>query len=415
MALKKILLPVIIIGVLGAIAMAITLNPPKPQQQRGGMGPQMSVEVASVEPRDYRVRLQSYGTLQPRTQSMLVAQVGGQIVSINPNLRDGGFFEQGDVLVEIDSRDYVADVRIAESSLADARQALAEARARSEQARVDWERLGDDSEPSDLVLQIPQLEAAKARVLSAEAALEKARLDLERTKVRAPYAGRVLQKAVDIGQVVSQNAQLAAIYATDIVEVRLPLRNRDLPFIDLPETSRYSDETVHDGGRVEILSELGGSATWEAELVRTEGAIDATARQLHVIAQIVDPFSKAVDGRTPLKIGQYVTAILDGNTVPDALVVANSTIYQGTYVYVVEEGLLRRRDIDIAWQNDEEAIVSSGLVPGDQVVTTALGQVTSGIPVSVIGADVKLGNGRPAEPRAGADASARSADRGSRQ
>jgi len=385
MSTKLKLFPLIILGALLIVAAVIKLNPPEATQRTNSGGPQMAVETVTVMPQDYPIMLESYGTIQPRTQSMLVTQVGGQIVEVNPNLRDGGFFEAGDVLIRIDSRDYAADVRIAEATLADARQALAEAEARTNQAREDWERLGNPGDAPDLVLRMPQLEAARARVRSAESALEKVRLDLERTGITAPFAGRVLRKLVDLGQVVSPNAQLAEIYATDIVEIRLPLRNRDLPYIDLPETFRYSEETEHAGGHVEIQSELAGQATWGARLVRTEGAIDETARQLHVIAQIDDPFAPAIEGQAPLKIGQYVTARLEGNSVPDALVVPNNTIYQGTYVYVVEDGILRRRDIDISWQNDAEAIITSGLQPGDQLVVTPLGQVTSGLRVAVIG------------------------------
>ena len=397
MSYNKKLLPVIILGVLLLIAFVIKLNPPEAPQQRNAGGPQLTVETLTVVPREYTVALESYGIVQPRTRSMLVAQVEGQIVSLNPNLRDGGFFERGDILVTIDSRDYAADVSIAEAALADSRQVLAEAEARSNQAREDWDRLGNEGEIPDLVLRIPQLEAARARVLSAESSLRKARLDLERTAIQAPFAGRVLTKFVDLGQVVSRNTQLAEIYATDIVEIRLPLRNRDLPFIDLPETYRYPAETENKGGRVEIHSELAGRATWEAELVRTEGAIDQTARQLHVIAQIIDPFAPPTEGQTPLKIGQYVTALLEGKTVPDALVIPNNAIYQGTYVYVVENGILARRDIDILWQNEAEAIVSSGLAAGDSLVTTALGQVTSGVRVTISGEDSQRPAGRKGE------------------
>lgn len=399
MSFNKKLLPVVILGVLLLLAIVIKLNPPAAPQQRNSSGPQIVVETLDVGARDYSVALESYGIIQPRTRSMLSAQVEGQILDLNPNLRDGGFFERGDILVTIDSRDYAADVSIAEATLADARQVLAEAEARSNQAREDWGRLGNQGEIPDLVLRVPQLEAARARVLSAESSLRKVRLDLERTQIRAPFAGRVLTKFVDLGQVVSRNAQLAEIYATDIVEIRLPIRNRDLSFIDLPEIYRHSDETENTGGRVEVLSDLAGQATWEAELVRTEGAIDETARQLHVIAQIIDPFAAPAEGQTPLKIGQYVTAKLEGKTVPDAFVIPNNTIYQGTYVYVVEDGILARRDIDILWQNEEEAVISSGLATGDQLVTTALGQVTSGVRVTISGeggqGDMKRPAGRP--------------------
>ncbi|MCH9693586.1 MAG: efflux RND transporter periplasmic adaptor subunit [Gammaproteobacteria bacterium] len=385
MTINKKILPLIILVGLLLLAAVIKMNPPAAPQQRSPGGPAMVVETLSVTPRDYSVALESYGIIQPRTRSMLVAQVEGQIVDLNPNLRDGGFFERGDVLVTIDSRDYSADVRIAEATLADARQTLAEADARSNQAREDWSRLGNEGDIPDLVLRVPQLEAAKARVLSAESSLQKAKLDFERTRIRAPFAGRVLAKFVDLGQVVSRNTQLAEIFATDIVEIRLPIRNRDLPFIDLPEVYRNSGESAVRGGRVEIRSELAGRASWEGELVRTEGAIDEAARQLHVIAQIGDPFAPPAAGQTPLKIGQYVTAKLEGKTVPGALVIPNNAIYQGTYVYIVEDGILARRDIDILWQNENEAIVSSGLAEGDQLVTTSLGQVTSGIRVAVSG------------------------------
>ena len=138
---------------------------------------------------------------------------------------------------------------------------------------------------------------------------------------------------------------------------------------------------------VVIRSDLIGDESWQASLVRTEGAIDESARQLHVIAQINDPFGRNNVGRSPIKIGQYVTAEIEGKYLSDVMIIPNNTIYQGSYVYTVEDGILRRKDIDIAWQNDAEAVVASGLKPGDELVTTSLGQVTSGIRVSVIGGE----------------------------
>jgi len=382
---NKKLLPAAIFGGLLLIAVIIRLNPPEAPQRPAFSGPMMTVETRVVSEQNYPIVLESYGTVQPRTRSMLVAQVGGQIVSVNPNVRDGGFFEEGDVLANIDARDYEADVRIAGALLTDARQTLAEAEARTNQAREDWDRLGNSGEAPDLVLRIPQLEAAKARIVSAESTLRKAELDLERTHIVAPFAGRILRKLADIGQVVSPNTQLAEIYATDVVEIRLPLRNRDLSFIDLPESYRFGTVSRAAGSQVAIHSDLGGEETWDATLIRTEGAIDETARQLHVIAQIDDPFGRDNEDHTPIKIGQYVTARLQGKTVPRALVIPNNTIYQGSYVYVVEDEILRRHNIEIGWQNDTDALISDGLAPGDLLVVTPLGQVTSGIKVSVVG------------------------------
>ncbi len=371
-----------VIAAFVVVAALIWVLRPQSERRAPQGGPQLAVETLRISSQDYQVRLESYGTIQPKTRSILVAQVSGQIVSINPNVRDGGFFETGNVLATIDPRDYEADVRIAEATLMDARQALAEAEARSNQAAEDWERLGNEGEAPELVLRIPQLEAARARVISAQSGLRKAQLDLERTNIVAPFAGRVLRKLVDLGQVVSVNTQLAEIYATDTVEIRLPLRNRDLPFIDLPESYRYSEVSPDRAVPVVIRSDLTGPNSWEGRLIRTEGAIDEAARQLHVIAEIEDPFGKASESRNPLKIGQYVTAEMPGRVVQGAVVIPNTTIYQGSYVYVVEDGILRRRDIDVAWQNDTEAIVAGNLGVGDELVLTPLGQVTSGIRVT---------------------------------
>ena len=143
-------------------------------------------------------------------------------------------------------------------------------------------------------------------------------------------------------------------------------------------------------------SELGGSQLWQGRIVRTEGAIDEIARQLHVVAQINDPFVTRDDIDRPLKIGEYVGARLTGRVVPNAVVIPNSAIYQGSYVYRVEQDVLMRTEVEILWQNDQEAIIGRGLETGDQLVLTPLGQVTSGMRVAIEeGADPE--NDRPSD------------------
>ena len=381
--MKRFIAPAIILIILISGGSWILSNPPGTERRGPPQGPQTIVEVVSVTARDYQILVDSYGTVAPRTRSPMVAQVSGQIVGIKPDFRAGGFFEAGETLLTIDPRDYEADARIAEASLMDALQAKAQEQARSEQAEIDWDRLGDPGEqPSDLVLRKPQLQAAQARVISAESALTKAELDLERTAVTAPFSGRVLQQLVDIGQVVGVGAQLAEVYATDYVEVRLPVRNADLAFVDLPE--QYS--TIKP--MVSIRSNLGEQTIWQGQIIRTEGAIDEAARQLHVVAQINDPFGTSQSVERPLKIGEYVTAQIDGKLLRGVIVIPGNTIYQNTYVYVVEEGLLQRKNIEIAWQNGVETIVASGLEVNDALVTTPLGQITSGTPVRIAGAEI---------------------------
>lgn len=379
----KIIAPLAIVGLVGVLGVLIVANAPEPHRRPPPSGPRITVETMAVEEAPFQIELQSYGTVRPQTQSVLVAQVSGQVLWLNPQFRDGGFFKKGDVLLKLDDRDYDANVKIARATLLDAQRQYEEQKALADRAQEEWYALGYTDEPNDLVLRKPQLMAAEASVASAEASLEKAELSFERTQIIAPFDGRLLKKFVDLGQVVSTNTQIAEVYATDNVEVRLPINNNDLGFIDLPEQSAETLARGVVGPRVELQSRLGAKKTWVAHVVRTESAIDEAARQLHVVAQVEDPFSSSSDGILPLKMGEYVTARIEGKLMPKAITIPVSTIYQGTYVYIAVEGVLKRRDVDIAWQDAEVALIVAGLEVGDQLVLTPLGQVTSGTRVKV--------------------------------
>jgi len=383
------LVPLLIILGLVALAIAMKVFAPTSERRKSPKPPALMVEILNIKPINYQVIVESYGTVQPRTQSMLLAQVSGQVTAISPRLREGGFFEMGDMLLTIDQRDYKANVEIAKATLTDAGQSLAEEQARSNQASADWSRLGNLGVAPDLVLRKPQLSAANARVASAQSQLDKAMLNLERTSIKAPYAGRVRTKGVDVGQVVNPNTMLAQVYATDYIEVRLPLRDKDLPFVALPEKYRADVSNGDDAASVPVrlFSSLVDKEGWDGKIVRTESAIDAVARQLHCVAQIEDPFGEPAVGRTPLKIGEYVTAQIQGRVLSNAIVVPTSAIYQSAFTYVVQNGQLQQRGVNIVWQNDTDAIIDQGLSAGDQLIITPLGQVTSGTAVRVIDQD----------------------------
>ena len=282
-------------------------------------------------------------------------------------------------------RKFITDGIGSIKKLADAKQAMAEEVALSAQAARDWKNLGNNSTPNDLVLRKPQQQAAQARLSSAEAALAKTKLTLERTKISAPYDGRVLNQLVDVGQVVNANTQIAEVYATDYFEVRLPLRTADLKFVDLPETFR-NNNTPTINAPVDIFSSLTDSPiAWNGRLVRTESAIDNNARQLHVVVQVDDPFNSDEIGRTPLKIGEYVTANITGKVIQNAIIIPTESVYQNTYVYVAKGNLIKRRSIEILWQDSKQALIGSGLEKGDRLVVTTLGQVASGTRIEIEG------------------------------
>lgn len=371
------------------VLVIVALYMTRPQAKKGFKPPvtRISVEVQKVVYEDITAQIKSYGMVEPRTKSSVVAQVSGRVVYVAEQFRDGGFFNKGDLLLGIEKADYEIEVEIAKSNLADIERVLQEEIAQAAQAKKDWQRLGNTKEAPSLVLREPQLLAAKANVRSANARLRQAELNLARCDIRAPFEGRVLSKNVDLGQVVGGNTAIAEIFATDAVEVRLPVKNRELGLLNLPEAYEGSGESVSAYPEVKIISELAGREVWLGNLIRTAGSIDNTSRQLYVVARIEDPYGEKANERFPLKIGQYVTAEIEGKKIQQAITIPNGAIYQGVFVYVLRGEGVYRQEIDIAWQNEKFSLIKSGLEDGDILVLTPLGRVSSGTLVNVVNAN----------------------------
>lgn len=366
-----------------AVASYFHFNKPQVRDRSPHKGPKFTVEILDIKARPFQIKIDSFGVVKPRTQTRMFPQVSGKVIKISDNFREGGFFEKGDPLIEVDHRDYETQLKVSEADYQSAIQQLEEEKARVKQAIDDWKRLGKSSKAPALVLRKPQLAAAKSRVAAAEAKLSQAKLNLQRTFIKAPYAGRVLTKSVDIGQFITPATALGEIYAIDYVEIRLPLPETALPFIDLPENSR--DHSVKGSfQQVEFTSELGGiKQKWQGKIVRTEGAIDANTHQLYVIAQINDPYASSDPHVIPLKIGQYLEARIDGKNLQNAIVIPEKAVYQQQYVYLYKKGTVQKTTIDIAWSGEGQVVVKSGLASGDKLVTTLLGQIISGTRVKL--------------------------------
>lgn len=378
---KWILPLLVLVAALAGGRYIVSQRPEAPQFQP----PQVPVSIEAVRaaPEDYRIFIGSEGTVEPRTESTLIPQVSGKIVAISPTFRDGGFFEQGDVLVTLDPRDYELAIASAEAQVAQAESALEQELAQAEVVADDWRMLG--REAPELGLRKPQIAAARATLASAQAQLERARTDLERTRIRAPYDGQVLEKSVDVGQFVSPGTVLARVYATDYVEIRLPLANHQLEFVDLPE--RFRGETAQRGTagpEVVVKASIGRREwRWTGRVVRAEGAIDTRTRQLFVVAQVDDPYEPAAEGQPPLRIGQFVQVEIEGSTLPGAFVLPRSALRDGDAVLVVdEENRLQRRQVRVAWTDDQHAVIVEGLAAGEVVNVTPLAVAADGTLVS---------------------------------
>ncbi len=354
---------------------------PEPRQ-RPTRSTTPEVDVLVAKPREYTVILKSQGTVRARTQSALATEVRGRIISISPSFREGGFFEEGDILLKIDPSDYAMELTVAESTLIQRELELEEEKARYEQAQLDLERLNLGT-PSSLARREPYYQLAKAKVAAAQSRVATARKNLERTSIRAPFAGRVLQKNVDVGQFVSQGIQLARIYAVDFAEVRLPLTENQLRYLNLEEVYRGENPDFPDSPVVFLRhTSAGATYQWEGRVVRAEGAIDTRSRQLFVIAQISNPYGRTESKKPPLKVGTFVLAEITGKTITEVFVLPRKLLKENQYVLTVDnENRLRRTDVEILWHDDEHIVVGEGITAGDLLNLTDLPLVLEGLPV----------------------------------
>lgn len=379
----KIFLPPLILLTCGTITFWLTVLKKEPER-RDPPPVTTRVDAVRLQKRDFPVILESQGTVRARTESTLIPEVSGSIVEISPAFRSGEFFEEGDVLLKIDPRDYGTALVVAEATLSQAQLRLAEEEARVEQAIRDWEKLGAGEEPGPLVLRKPQLAEAKQSAGSAEAKVEEARRDLERTQIKAPYAGRILEKRVDVGQYVTPGTVLARIYAVDYAEIRLPLSNRQLSFINLPELYRGESATAGKNRPKVTLKALFGQQeyTWKGRIVRTEGSIDTRSRQLFVVAQVKNPYGRSQADRPPLKVGMFVKAEIEGNVMKDVFTVPRSALREGRDVLLIdEENKLAKRSVEILWSDQENIVVGDSLKAGEVLCLTPLSFAAEGAPV----------------------------------
>jgi len=381
----KIVLPVAVVAVGALIAVAMIRSKDQPET-RDLEVPVPVVRVQAVELTELRLSVRSQGTVSPRTESALVPEVSGRITWVAPSFASGGFFERDEVLFRVDAHDYRQAVVQARAVVTRAELRLEQERAEAEVARREWGDLGE-GEATPLTLREPQVAEANASVEAARAAFERAERDLARTDVRAPYAGRVRSKEVDVGQFVTRGAPVARVYAVDYAEVRLPLPNGELAFIDLPLDYR-GESGREPGPRVTLSARFAGKThAWEGRLVRTEGEIDPRSRMVHAVARVKDPYARGADrDRPPLAAGLFVEAEIEGRLVRDVAVIPRAAVRGDDRVLVVsDDDRLHFRSIEILRRQRDRVVVASGLAEGERLCVSPLAVVTEGMRVRTAG------------------------------
>lgn len=357
--------------------LAVQLEPEEPPPVEQQI---VRTKVVDIPPGDYPVVIRTYGVVQAHNAVTLVAEVAGAVTRVSPSFEAGAYFSAGEVLIEIDPRNYEATLSRVQSRLLAAKSALQLAQL-NEQRKL---RLVQSNAVSQADVQVATAtrEQAEAEVASAQAEVEQAQLDLARTKVAAPFDGRVRVKNVGLGQMAGPNTPLGEVFAVDFAEVRLPISGRQRQFLDLPE---FADDEPLD---VELRDGLNDSSPvrWRGRIVRTEGVLDENSRDLFAIARIADPFER-LSHEPPLRIGQPVSASIQGRVLRDVVALPRSAVRQLNRVILVDKGerTLTPLEVDAIWSDDQHVVVERSAIPPNQwLATTHLPFAPAGSQVEIM-------------------------------
>ena len=387
----KIIFPIIVLIILFNGSLQLIKMRPEPQAREVKRKIPF-VEVINAEKKPLRSSISAYGTIQPRTQITLIAEVPGIIEEVAPfekegsqttNFRPGGFFQKGDLLLKIEDLDLVTMEAEARANLRRVELQLIQERELAKQAKLEW---GDRdwSLASDLVKRIPQIEKAEAETRAAEAILTQATRDLNRSRVRAPFMGRILKTMADVGQHVGSGASaaLAEIYALDSAEINLALSRSEMNFLGFADGFASDELNV----QTQVL-DASGEVMHQGVLDRSEGVVDPRTRLTNLVARVDDCFANPYSKKpikNPLAVGQFVNLRLIGAEVDIFLVPESAFRTQETVLVVDQESRLHTREVQVIHRTDKEAWVTGGLSEGENVCVTPIEIISEGMQVNLV-------------------------------
>jgi RND family efflux transporter MFP subunit len=366
-----------VVGVMFLIIAQLFMTAPQPERASATPRP-IAVFVEEARQENVALTVTSQGEVRPRTEISLVPQVAGRINYVNPSFIEGGFFRAGETLVQIEDADYRLAVVRAQATVAQREQQLAREQAEADLAASEWDELGE-GEASALTLREPQMAEARAALAAARASLQEAQLNLARTRISAPFAGRVRAKSADLGQYVTPGTPLGTVFSIDSVLVRIPLTDQQLNLLGIP----VAFNAAQAGGTIPVTlsaTVAGEVRSWAGNIARTDSAIDPQTRVLYAIAEVDDPYGAAAEGGAPLAVGLFVSAEIQGRSVNDAYVLPRNALRGVDEVYVAQEGgTLTIREVDVVTSDIDRVVVTSGVQAGDLVVTSPVRGASDGM------------------------------------
>jgi RND family efflux transporter MFP subunit len=374
--------PVLVLALGIGVVQALVATKPPPEKKDDTLR-LISLYVDEVQSESVIISVKTQGEVRPKTEIDLVPQVSGRIMHVADEFAEGAEFQPNSTLLKIDDANYRLAVVHAEARVAEAHTNLQKELATAQYRQDEWSERRTTAEPTPYALNTPQVDEARAKVRSAEAELAEAKLNLDRTEIKVPFLGRVMEKSVGLGQFVNAGTKLGRVFSTDKIEIRLPLTDMQLVELNLPIGFMASRENAPE---VKLSAMVGTEEhTWQGRIVRTQSAVDQQTRLIYAIAEVDDPYGVGADASMPLAVGLFVSAEIAGVHSRDVFVIPRVALRNADKVYVInDDSKLEIRTVDVLSTSDERVLLAGGVSPGEQVVTSTIPAAVNGMQVQAI-------------------------------
>ena len=343
--------------------------------------PPPDVIIEILTPKDFQVQISSNGTTTPLTQTVLTAEVGGEVIYRSKKFAEGASVIEGEILAKIDDTDLQLQYKNALLQLANAEVQYSLQLAEAEVAKEAWDKIGDGV-ASDLTLKKPQLKQAEAFLEVAKAQVSSAAKKLNKTEIIAPYAGRIQNVNIDLGTTFIPGQPVGAMYTSSEIEITLAVKDNDLQFLSIPMDGRKLNPSEQASVVIESFYK-GKNQSWKGKLERVDGVIDPVTRMINLIAVFKNDFIES--DKPNLPIGLFVEAKIDGITLKNIFEIPINSISEDNEVYIVDkDNQLELRELTILKKYSEFVIIKDGLKAGERIVTSKLSTASNGIKVNPV-------------------------------
>jgi RND family efflux transporter MFP subunit len=384
--------PVLVLALTVGVVWALGATKPVPEKKDDSLR-LVSLYVDEVFTDTSNISVLTQGEARPKTEIDLVPQVSGRITFVAEEFAEGAEFQPNATLLKIEDAEYRMAVVRAEARVAEAETGLQRELATAKLKQEQWADKRNAGTPTPFALNEPQVAEARAKIRSAEAELNDAKLNLARTEIKVPFLGRVMEKSVGVGQYINAGTKLGRVFSTDRIEIRLPLTDAQMVELDLPMGFMA---TAENAPPVKLSAFVGNAEhIWKGRIVRTQAAVDQQTRLVYAIAEVTDPYGLGVDETSmPLAVGLFVTAEIASNRSQDVFVIPRLALRNADKVYVInDEEKLEIRTVDILSTSEERVLLTAGVENGERVVTSTIPSAVNGMQVK----PMKRGEQAPVE------------------